>query len=197
MDGFFKSVLLIYTVLARSTYSAQYTRWNILFLCIHRYFDIPVQSVLVSSVTTMIGFQHGATDGTIHRLMARCKLRSIPMFLLADFFGHGIPVLVSAFLVGPRRILRTHVLHAYTWIALYYLLVAKGLNCERQYVVYPWKRQVAAAIVTPLCLYTTWNHDIAHASIVGRMSMAIGAYYTKQWYDALDTIPVQNECIQL
>lgn len=193
--GFCRSLVLIGGVLANSKHTAQYTRWNLILLALHRYMGIPVQTVFLNSVTTLVSFQHGATDGTKMRLMDRYHLENPLVFLFADFAGHVVPVIVTATLMcrGPnghrQRITASHVLQMYTWVVLYYTLVGKGLNCEKQYVTYPWRRQVLASCIVPVATWVLWNRDRKHSSWVASILATLAAFYIRELYDLMDAQP--------
>lgn len=184
-----RSLILIATVLARSTYTQQYTRWNLVLLFLHRTLGIPIQSIFLSSVCTLVGFQHGGTDGTKRRLMARCHVTSPLLFLTTDFLGHVCPVLLSGLLMCRPRLLisPSHLVQVYTWVGLYYTLVGGGFNCEKQYGVYPWKRQVRAAAIVPLVVWVAWNRDARQNSWVRSLLSGVLTFYIKEWYDLIDS----------
>jgi hypothetical protein len=190
--GFLASIAIIIGALSRSKQTTQYTRWNLVFLCLHRYIGLSTQSVFVNSVTTLIAFQHGATNGAKSRLMDRAKIARPSLFLLADSIGHVLPMMLTGHLMftgkgGQRlRIEPAHLLHVYTWIGLYYALVAKSLNCERQYVVYPWRRQVLSCLGVPLLLRMAWNRDARRTGQLSCTMLGIGVFYLKEWYDLTD-----------
>ena len=190
--GSLSSIAVIIGVLARSKHTAQYTRWNIILLLMHRILGIPIQSIFISSVTTVVGFQHGATDGTKKRLMQRNRIADPSLFIGADLVGHILPVILTGHMMlvnaGGRALYITprHVLDSYTWIGLYYVLVGKGFNCSKQYVRYPWRRQLYASACTPLLLWGAWNRDMRHKTWSSCVLLALSVYYTKEWYDLRD-----------
>jgi hypothetical protein len=198
-DGFLASLALIIGVLSRSRHTQQYTRWNLVLLCLHQKMGIPVQSIFVNSVVTLLAFQHAATNGTKTRLMSRYRVSSPLLFLLADILGHVVPVVTTFALMcktpnGKRmRIRPAHLFHAYTWFGLYYMLVGRGFNCEKQYVVYPWIRQVRCTALVPLLLYGAWNRDVQRNSWLFRGLLAFTAFYVKEWYDLIDNAGRQME----
>lgn len=197
--GFLSSIAIIIGVLIRSKHTAQYTRWNIVFLLLHRVLGIPIQSIFINSVTTVISFQHGATDGTKKRLMQRYRIAEPSLFIGADLVGHVLPVILSGYLMLINKrgraltIEHHHVWSVYSWIGLYYALVAKGLDCRKQYVRYPWQRQLNAVIWTPLFLWGTWNRDIRHKTWSSCLLLALSTYYMKEWYDLTDAHRKDNE----
>lgn len=187
--GLYTSVALIVCLLSRTKYAKQYTRWNIVLLFLHRSMGIPVQSIFINSVTTMISFQLGATDGAKRRLMDRAGIVRPSVFLAADCLGHVLPVLVTGSLMctgGRKRIRLPHVLSVYTWIGLYYLLVGKGFNCEKQYVVYPWRRQLLSSTIAPLVIWAVWNRDMRQNSWIASILATLSTFYIREWYDLLD-----------
>ena len=180
--------LALVGVFSRSKHMAQYTRWNLVLLLLHRVIGLPVQSVFLSSVTTLIGFQHGATNGTKRRLVESSGTSSI-RFLAMDFLAHVVPVLLTGarMTASHRRIHPSHLLHAYTWFGLDYSLVAGGFDCVRQYGPYPWRRQVRSTAIVPLAVWVAWTMDATRQTWVSRISLLVASFYTREWYDINDS----------
>lgn len=176
----------------RSKHMKQYTRWNVLLVAVNRLAPglVQTESVFLSSVVTVLAFQHGATDHTKRRLLERYHGLTPLVFLVLDLIFHVTPALLSLSRAKDRPLRLSHVLTVYSWIATYYATVAGGLDCTAQYTRYPWKRQVAAvALGTPL-FAAAWNHSRG-------LLFVLGAFYIKEWYDLTDSIRQQTESKQL
>ena len=183
-------VLIVFLTISKHT--EQYTRWNIMFLLLHRSIGVPIQSVFISSICTLITFQHAATDGTKKRLMETRNLVCPSVFLLADFVVHVCPAIVAwAFMCpqnGPRKLIGPlHVTNVYIWLGTYYALVSGGFNCEKQYVPYPWRRQVYAVAIVPSAVWAAWNRDVQINSWWNSIALAIAVFYIREWYDIKDS----------
>lgn len=167
----------------RSAHMQQYTRWNIVLLAVSFLMPslVPPESVLVSSITTVLGFQHGATDGTKLRLLQCHKRLSTGSFLALDVLFHVVPVFVSSLHVGSNSIQMGHVVLVYVWFLTYYTTVVGGFDSKAQYVVHPWKRQVLVVAFGPALFKEAWNHSCV-------VWFVIAAIYVKEWYDLNDSI---------
>lgn len=130
----------------------QFTSWNLALTALATPLRLPHQALLLNSVSVWVGFHLGGTDGAKRRLMARKRLRSVPLFMALDFAGHAMPVLwwLRAWRRAHKgRIQPWHVGLQTAWAAWYYAAVVRGFNAERQYGRYPWRRQLAQAVLLP------------------------------------------------
>lgn len=169
-------------LVGRSRHIKQYTRWNLLLVALSRLAPsyVPPECVLLNSATTLLGFQHGATDDTKQRLIEHHHGLHPLSFLALDFSFHTMPALLCAAWVGQARLRLRHVALVYAWFATYYITVVGGLDCTAQYVRYPWWRQVLAAVAGPLAFRIAWNRS--------RVAwFVIAALYVKEWYDLNDS----------
>ena len=135
----------------------------------------------MSSVTTVVGFQHAFTDDAKLRLLQCREGLPAAAFLLLDFIFHVVPAFVSCSLVGSNVIHTGHLALAYAWILAYYATVVGGFDCSFQYVRLPWNRQVLAAALTPVLFQEAWNSSRV-------VWFVLAAAYVKEWYDLNDSI---------
>ena len=171
-------------IFSQIKYTQQYTTWNLLLSCLQPALGIPPECLFLNSATTWCGFQYGATDGTKRRLMKRNKTTSVFQFLVMDVCAHYLPMLLWGYVVlrDKRTISSEHIVRQSAWVALYYLVVGKGFNCEKQYVKYPYQRQVFQAATTPVIATMVTNRLLS-----GNVYPLVG-YLSYLWYgkDYLD-----------
>ena len=178
-----KEYLLI-PFLSKIKYTKTFTMWNTVFSILGHKLKIPPECLLLNSIDTWVSFQHGATDGTKLRLMKRFKIKSIYTFLFGDFIQHALPVIIWSKL-SKNKINNTHIFRQLSWVMIYFITVAKGFNCEKQYCKYPYKRQIMSALVTPFIFKHVWNYSL-NGSKIPLLIFCFYVYYMKEIYDLYD-----------
>ena len=175
---------MLIPLLANIKYTKTFTMWNLIFSILGYNLNIPKQCLLLNSINTWVSFQHGATDGSKLRLINRFKMKSIYVFLLAEFCQHAIPVILwSQLTIG--KIKNKHIFRQLSWVILYYIIVGNGFNCEKQYCKYPYKRQVFSALVTPFIIKNIWNLTL-NGNKIYWLVFIFYVYYLKEVYDIYD-----------
>ena len=168
-------------------YTQQYTSWNLVLSALQPVLNISPECLLLNSLTTWCGFHYGATDGTKQRLMNRNKINNVLQFVTMDIFAHYLPVLLWGYIVlrDKKTITNDHIMRQSSWVAMYYILVGKGFNCEKQYVKYPYMRQVFQAATTPIVVKTVVNQLLSGNvyPVVGYLSYI---WYGKEYLDLSD-----------
>jgi len=172
---------------SKSKYFQTYTSWNWLLILSRTFIGISPAPLLINSITTWVGFQYGATDGTKYRLMKQNKIKSVSSFLLYDIIARLVPVLGLGYVVvsNKMKINTKDILRQSSWAAFYYCFVIKGFNAEKQYVKYPYYRQVFQAFTTPLVSMSIINsyNDDNHIPLVVYLSYL---WYGKDYFDISD-----------
>ena len=168
-------------------YTQQFTVWNLILSGLQPLLNIPPQCLLLNSAATWIGFQYGATDGTKCRLMKKNRITKTPLFIILDICGHLLPALGWGYLVlkNKQQITNAHLLRQTAWVAMFYIFVGKGLNCEKQYAVYPYMRQVYQAATAPSLIKFTFN-SLMYGNIYPMLGFATYIWYGKDYLDLND-----------
>lgn len=181
--------LIVLGICSQLRYTQQFTVWNLILSGLQPLLNIPPQCLLLNSAATWIGFQYGATDGSKHRLMKRNRMKSIPLFLICDICGHLLPALGWGYVVlkNKQQITNAHFLRQSAWVAMFYVFVGKGLNCEKQYAVYPYMRQVYQAATAPTLIRYTFNH-LMTGNVYPMIGFATYVWYGKDYLDMADTV---------
>ncbi len=179
--------LIVLGICSQLRYTQQYTVWNLILSGLQPFLCIPPQCLLLNSAATWIGFHYGATDGTKPRLMKKNRITSIPLFICLDICGHLLPALGWGYVVlkNKQQITNTHLLRQTAWIAMFYMFVGKGFNCERQYAVYPYMRQVFQAATAPSLIKYTFN-NLLYGNVYPMLGFATYIWYGKEYLDLTD-----------
>jgi hypothetical protein len=178
---------IILGICSQLRYTQQFTVWNLILSGLQPFLNIPPQSLLLNSATTWIGFQYGATNGTKHKLMKKSRITNIPLFLLLDICGHLLPAIVWGYVVlkNKQQITNVHLLRQSAWVAMFYIFVGKGFNCEKQYTVYPYMRQVFQAATAPSLIQFTFN-SLLCGNVYPMLGFATYLWYGKDYLDLSD-----------
>lgn len=172
----------------------QYTKWNLVFSLLQRPLGIEPAVLFLNSITTWLGFQFGATDGTKHRLIKQMKLPNIASFVCFDILGHLLPTLGWGYVVfhSKRKIKPLDIINQSLWVMSYYGLVVKGFYARKQYKVeYPYKRQVFQACAAPIFSCYIMNQAISGNLYPFLGSLAVG-WHSKDYLDLCDTSPTRK-----
>jgi hypothetical protein len=174
----------------------QYTVWNCILSLAKPFLNIPLQTMFINSITTWVAFQYGATDHAKYRLMQKGNINSVAKFVLMDILAHYAPMLYWGYMVlrDRKRISYRHIIHQSTWVLLYYVFVGKGLNCEKQYVKYPYMRQVFQTATTPLIMKYVVNR-LNEGNIYPLIACLSYVYYGKDYLDICDSIKREQACV--
>ena len=181
--------LIVLGICSQLRYTQQFTVWNLILSGLQPFLNIPPQCLLLNSATTWIGFHYGATNGTKPRLMNKNRIKSVPLFIMLDIFGHLLPALGWGYVVlkNKQQITNSHLLRQSAWVAMFYIFVGKGFNCEKQYAVYPYMRQVYQAATAPSLLKYTFN-SLLCGNIYPMIGFASYIWYGKDYLDLKDEI---------
>jgi hypothetical protein len=186
-NALYETILVL--LLIDNKHTQQFTTWNWILSLAKPFLNIPSQSMFLNSVTTWIAFQYGATDRAKYRLMRKNNVNHVAKFVLMDILAHYLPMLFWGYTViqNRKRISYRHIIHQSTWVLMYYAFIGKGLNCEKQYVRYPYMRQVFQAATTPLIMKYVVNSLIG-GNIYPLIGYITYAYYGKDYLDICDSI---------
>jgi len=181
--------LIVLGLCSQMRCTQQFTTWNLILSGLQPFLNIPPQCLLLNSVAIWIGFQYGGTDGTKYRLMKKNRITNVPIFILLDVCGHLLPALGWGYIVlkNKQPIANTHMVRQTAWVAMFYILVGKGLNCEKQYVVYPYMRQVYQAATSPSFIKCTFN-SLLSGNIYPMLGFATYVWYGKDYLDLKDEV---------
>jgi len=175
--------------MASNKHTQQYTTWNLILSMLQPILNISPECMFVNSITTWNAFQFGATDNAKLRLMEKNKIKKVHTFVLLDIIAHYLPMLGWGYVIlrNKRNIKYYHVLRPSIWMLIYYILVGKGLNCEKQYVKYPYMRQVFQTISTPLLIKYVVN-NLIHGNVYPLVLYLSYIWYSKDYLDICDNI---------
>ena len=136
----------------------QFTKWNLLLTVLATPLNIPPHALLLNSAATWIAFHLGATNDTKYRLLRKNRV-SVAGFLLADAAAHTAPLVwwLHQASQTSRLVAWQHVAQQTTWVLAYYALVARGFDCQKQYVEYPVFRQAFHALTMPWAVLLATN----------------------------------------
>lgn len=181
--------LLLLLGLSKIKYCKQFTSWNIILSILQPLLNISPSSLFINSLTTWCGFQYGAPYYVKLRLMNKNKIKSVPQFIILDILAHFTPVLWWGYVLlsKKRYISNINILRQSIWVAMYYTIVGKGLNCERQYVKYPYHRQVFQAVSTPIIGKYVFN-KLIDGNIYPLVLYLSYLYYGKDYLELCDTV---------
>jgi hypothetical protein len=186
-NALYETILVL--LLIDNRHTQQFTTWNWILSLAKPFLNIPSQSMFLNSITTWIGVQYGATDRAKYRLMRKNNIDHVAKFILMDILAHYLPMMFWGYTVirNRKRISYRHIIHQSTWVLLYYAFIGKGLDCHKQYVRYPYLRQVFQAATTPLILKYVVNSLIG-GNVYPLIAYMTYAYYGKDYLDICDSI---------
>jgi hypothetical protein len=190
-NALYETILVL--LLIDNKHTQQFTTWNLILSLAKPFLNIPSQSMFLNSITTWIAFQYGATDRAKYRLMRKNNVDTVAKFILFDIAAHYLPMMFWGYTVirNRKRISYRHIIHQSTWVLLYYAFIGKGLDCEKQYVRYPYLRQVFQAATTPLILKYVVNSLIG-GNVYPLIAYITYAYYGKDYLDICDSIKYEE-----
>lgn len=186
-NALYETILVL--LLIDNRYTQQFTTWNLILSLAKPFLNIPSQSMFLNSVTTWISFHYGATDRAKYRLMRKNNIDHVAKFILMDILAHYLPMMFWGYTViqNRKRISYRHIIHQSTWVLMYYAFIGKGLDCEKQYVRYPYLRQVFQVATTPLIMKYVVN-SLIKGNIYPLIGYMTYAYYGKDYLDICDSI---------
>lgn len=186
-NALYEAILVL--LMIDNKHTQQFTTWNLILSLAKPFLNIPSQSMFLNSVTTWIAFQYGATDHTKYRLMRKNNIDHVAKFILMDIMAHYLPMIFWGYTIirNRKRISYRHIIHQSTWVLMYYAFIGKGLDCHKQYVRYPYMRQVFQAATTPLIMKYVVN-SLIKGNIYPLIGYMTYAYYGKDYLDICDSI---------
>ena len=190
-NALYETILVL--LLIDNKHTQQFTMWNLILSLAKPFLNIPTQSMFLNSITTWIAFQYGATDHSKYRLMRKNGVNHVAKFILFDILAHYLPMMCWGYMVirDRKQISYRHIIHQSTWVLMYYAFVGKGLDCHKQYVRYPYMRQVFQVATTPLIMKYVVNSLIG-GNIYPLIAYITYAYYGKDYLDICDSIKYEE-----